>query len=77
MAACHWSCTNSMCICATGFLFVAGTWREHGGNMNAIPRDHAGTTKNVYLSFVMMFIFFEPKCFNCFAPVGDPKAKMT
>ena len=29
MAACHLSCTNSTVICATGFLFVAGTWREH------------------------------------------------
>ena len=29
MAACRLSCTNSKVICATGFLFVAGTWREH------------------------------------------------
>ena len=27
--ACHPSCTNSKVICATGFLFVAGTWREY------------------------------------------------
>ena len=51
MAACHLSCTNSKVICATGLYFVAGTWREHEGNIN-------------YFSFLMIFIVFGPKCFN-------------
>ena len=42
--------------------------------MNAIPRDHAGTTKNVYVSFVMIFIVVGPKCFN-FLTLRVPKSK--
>ena len=51
MAACHPSCTNSKVICATELYFVAGTWREHGGNIN-------------YLSCLMIFIVLGPKCLN-------------
>ena len=51
MAACHPSCTNLKVICATGLYFVAGTWREHGENIN-------------YLSCFMIFIVFGPKCLN-------------
>ena len=45
MAACHLSCTNSKVICATGLYIVAGTWREHGGNIH-------------YLSFLIVLIVF-------------------
>ena len=51
MAACHLSCTNSKVICATGLYFVAGTWREHAGNMNDLP-------------CLMIVIVFGPKCLN-------------
>ena len=51
MAACHPSCTNSKVICATGLYFVAGTGREHGGNIN-------------YFANLVCFIVFGPKCSN-------------
>ena len=51
MASCHPSCTTSKVICATGLYFVAGTWREHGGNIN-------------HLSFLMMLIVFGLKRLN-------------
>ena len=73
MAACHRPCTNWKRICATGFIFIAETWREHESNTSGPHRDHQERWLVICNNFHRVWI----KMLQLFAPAGAPEAKIT